>query len=184
MAGTHDRDVLLGGGIRAGQTTPLITRDGKLVGMISTHWGRPHKPSERELRMLDIIARPTADLIERRRAAETQRLLLNELNHRVKNTLAVVQAMASRTLARSPDPKEFAKSFGGRVQSLAKIHDLLSAMCGRLRFGKSFVDFFAHYWSELPCVRPLDAAQIEAAGHNALRGLGPGQKPALEAPGA
>ncbi len=127
MAGTHDRDVLLGGGIRAGQTTPLITREGKLVGMISTHWGQPHKPSERELRMLDIIARPTADLIERRRAAETQRLLLNELNHRVKNTLAVVQAMASRTLARFPDPKEFAKSFGGRVQSLAKIHDLLSA---------------------------------------------------------
>lgn len=77
--------------------------------------------------MLDIIARPTADLIERRRAAETQRLLLNELNHRVKNTLAVVQAMATRTLARSPDPKVFAKSFGGRVQSLAKIHDLLSA---------------------------------------------------------
>lgn len=127
MAGTPDRDVLLGGGIRAGQTTPLITRDGKIVGMISTHWGQPHKPTERELRMLDIIARPTADLIERRRAAETQRLLLNELNHRVKNTLAVVQAMAGRTLARSPDPKEFAKSFGGRVQSLAKIHDLLSA---------------------------------------------------------
>lgn len=127
MAGTPDREVLLGGGIRAGQTTPLITRDGRLVGMISTHWAQPHRPSERELRMLDIIARPTADLIERRRAAETQRLLLNELNHRVKNTLAVVQAMASRTLARSPDPREFAKSFGGRVQSLAKIHDLLSA---------------------------------------------------------
>lgn len=127
MAGTPDRDVLLGGGIRAGQTTPLITRDGKLVGMISTHWGEPHKPTERELRMLDIIARSAADLIERRRAAVTQRLLLNELNHRVKNTLAVVQAMATRTLARSSDPKVFAKAFGGRVQSLAKIHDLLSA---------------------------------------------------------
>ncbi|MDM9625204.1 HWE histidine kinase domain-containing protein [Rhizobium sp. S152] len=127
MAGTPDRDVLLGGGIRAGQTTPLVTREGKLVGMISTHWSMPHKPTERELRMLDIIARSAADLIERRRAAATQRLLLNELNHRVKNTLAVVQAMATRTLARSPDPKVFAKSFGGRVQSLAKIHDLLSA---------------------------------------------------------
>lgn len=127
MAGTPDRDILLGGGIRAGQTTPLTTRDGKLVGMISTHWGQPHRPSERELRMLDIIARSAADLIERRRAAETQRLLLNELNHRVKNTLAVVQAMATRTLARSPDPKDFARAFGGRVQSLAKIHDLLSA---------------------------------------------------------
>lgn len=127
MAGTPDRDVLLGGGIRAGQTTPLTTRDGKLVGMISTHWGQPHKPTERELRMLDIIARSAADVVERRRAAVTQRLLLNELNHRVKNTLAVVQAMATRTLARSSDPKIFAKAFGARVQSLAKIHDLLSA---------------------------------------------------------
>jgi hypothetical protein len=61
---------------------------------------------------------------------------------------------------------------------------LVCAMCGRLRVGKRFVDFFAHCWSELPCVRPFNAAQNEAAGHNALRGSGPGQKPALEAPGA
>ena len=54
-------------------------------------------------------------------------------------------------------------------------------MCGRLRVGKSFVDL-VHRWSELPCVRPLDAALDVAAGHNALRGSGPGQKPALEAP--
>ena len=49
---------------------------------------------------------------------------------------------------------------------------------------QEFCRLFARCWSELPCVRPLDAAQNEAAGHNALRGLGPGQKPALEAPGA
>jgi two-component sensor histidine kinase len=127
MAGTPDRDVLLLGGIEAGQSTPLISRSGKLVGMISTHWATPHRPTERELRMLDILARPAADMIERKRASETQRLLLNELNHRVKNTLAVVQAMATRTLAGTTDPKEFSKKFGGRVQSLDKIHDLLSA---------------------------------------------------------
>jgi len=57
----------------------------------------------------------------------------------------------------------------------------LCAMCGRLRVGKSFVDP-VHCWSELPCVRPSDAALDTAAGHNALRGSGPGQKPALEAP--
>jgi hypothetical protein len=45
-------------------------------------------------------------------------------------------------------------------------------MCGRLRFRKSFVDFFAHCRSELPCVRPLDAAQNGAAGHIAFRELG------------
>jgi two-component sensor histidine kinase/CheY-like chemotaxis protein len=126
MDGKPDRDVLLAAGIRAGQSTPLITRSGKLVGMISTHWAMPHRPSERDLRMFDILARPTADLIERKRSAETQRLLLNELNHRVKNTLAVVQAMAQRTLTRHRDPKEFAKIFGGRVQALARVHTLLS----------------------------------------------------------
>jgi two-component sensor histidine kinase/CheY-like chemotaxis protein len=127
MAGKPDRDVLLAAGIQAGQSTPLITRSGKLVGMISTYWTKPHRPSERDLRMFDILARPTADLIERKRAGETQRLLLNELNHRVKNTLAVVQAMAQRTLTRHRDPKEFAKSFGGRVQALARVHNLLSS---------------------------------------------------------
>jgi two-component sensor histidine kinase len=127
MAGTPDRDVLLAGGIRAGQSTPLVTRDGRLVGMISTHWGDLHRPTERQLRMLDLIARPAADLIERSRAAEMQKLLMNELNHRVKNTLAVVQAMAQRTLAKTSDPREFSRSFGGRVQSLARTHELLSA---------------------------------------------------------
>jgi two-component sensor histidine kinase len=127
MAGKPDRDVLLAAGIQAGQSTPLITRSGKLVGMISTYWTKPHRPSERDLRMFDILARPTADLIERKRAGETQRLLLNELNHRVKNTLAVVQAMAQRTLTRHRDPKDFAKSFGGRVQALARVHNLLSS---------------------------------------------------------
>jgi two-component sensor histidine kinase/CheY-like chemotaxis protein len=127
MAGRPDRDILRAAGIQAGQSTPLVTRGGKLVGIISTHWARPHRPSERDLRMFDILARPTADLIERKRGAETQRLLLNELNHRVKNTLAVVQAMAQRTLMRHSDPKEFARNFGGRVQALARVHTLLSA---------------------------------------------------------
>lgn len=52
-------------GIRAVQSTPLVSRRGNLVGMISTHWSEPHAPTERDLRMLDILARLAADLIER-----------------------------------------------------------------------------------------------------------------------
>ena len=52
-------------GIRAVQSTPLCSRDGELVGMISTHWRRPHQPRERDLRLLDVLARQAADLIER-----------------------------------------------------------------------------------------------------------------------
>ncbi|HEU4592354.1 MAG TPA: GAF domain-containing protein [Steroidobacteraceae bacterium] len=53
-------------GIRATQSTPLISRSGQLVGVISTQWRRPHEPSERDLRLLDILARFAADLIERK----------------------------------------------------------------------------------------------------------------------
>jgi len=51
------RDALRQAGIRAAQSTPLVSRSGELMGMISTHWGKPHQPPERTLRMLDVLAR-------------------------------------------------------------------------------------------------------------------------------
>ena len=61
------------------------------------------------------------------RAEATQRQLIEELNHRVKNTLATIQAIAAQSLKRSPSPEAFVRSFGGRVQALARVHDLLIA---------------------------------------------------------
>jgi PAS domain S-box-containing protein len=73
MADTDDLRMLRQTGIRAVQTTPLLSRSGTIVGMISTHWGAVHEPSERELRLLDIIARQAADVIEHRNAQEALR---------------------------------------------------------------------------------------------------------------
>ena len=70
MAGTRDLEVSLACGMRSVQSTPLLSRDGYVVGMISTHWDRPHVPSERKLRLIDVLARQAADLIERRAAQE------------------------------------------------------------------------------------------------------------------
>ena len=53
-----------------------------------------------------------------------------------------------------------------------------SAMCGRLRVGKSFFHVLQH-WSVQPCVRPFHAAHM-TAGHNALRGSGPDQNLAFD----
>jgi GAF domain-containing protein len=61
--------------IRAAQSTPLVARDGGLIGMITTHWRNPHHPSESKLRLIDLIARQAADLIERTRNEEKLRLL-------------------------------------------------------------------------------------------------------------
>jgi PAS domain S-box-containing protein len=66
------------------------------------------------------------DITERKRAEETQRLLIGELNHRVKNTLATVQAIATQTLRHSKNPAGFADNFSGRIQALARAHSLLS----------------------------------------------------------
>ncbi len=73
LVGTPALQVYLRNGIRAMQTTPLVSRSGKLLGMISTHWHEPHDPSQRTLRSLDILARQAADLIDRWEAEERQK---------------------------------------------------------------------------------------------------------------
>lgn len=65
------------------------------------------------------------DVTESARAASRQRLLLDELNHRVKNTLSTVQAIASQTLRSTDGPDEFRQAFEARLQALSRAHDLL-----------------------------------------------------------
>src|SRR5262249_17518858 len=67
MAGSADLDHYYFSGIRAVQSTPLVSCSGELLGMISTHWRKPHQPSESSLRLIDVLARQAADLIERTR---------------------------------------------------------------------------------------------------------------------
>lgn len=62
---TPNLAVFIEGGIYAAQSTPLISRSGKLVGMISTHWDYPYDPPVAHLQLLDILARQASDLIER-----------------------------------------------------------------------------------------------------------------------
>ncbi len=73
MAGTEDLDAYRLSGIKAVQSTPLISRSGRVIGMISNHWREPYQPLERELGLLDVLARQAADLIEQRQAAATLR---------------------------------------------------------------------------------------------------------------
>jgi signal transduction histidine kinase len=79
IAGTEDLLAFRRTGIRSAQTTPLMSRTGHLLGMISTHWSAPHQPSQRDLRLLDILARQAADLLERTAAEEALRAREQEL---------------------------------------------------------------------------------------------------------
>jgi PAS domain S-box-containing protein len=66
------------------------------------------------------------DITEIKEAELRQYLLFDELNHRVKNTLAIVQALAQQTLRTTPDPRQFAEAFAERLGSLARAHSLLT----------------------------------------------------------
>jgi PAS domain S-box-containing protein len=65
LVGTPDLDHYRECGIRAIQATPLFSRAGRMVGMMSTHWREPTRPSNRQFRFYDVLARQAADLIER-----------------------------------------------------------------------------------------------------------------------
>lgn len=66
------------------------------------------------------------DMTEQVLADERQRLLLDELNHRVKNTLATVQAIAQQTLRGARDPETFAAAFEARLLALSQTHNALT----------------------------------------------------------
>jgi signal transduction histidine kinase/CheY-like chemotaxis protein len=106
-------------GVRAGQSTPLVSRNGNTVGMISTYWRKKHVPTEREFRLLDILARQAADLSERSRSNEilqrSERQLkeadarkeqfLATLAHELRNPLAPIRnAVAFLNLAKPLNP--------------------------------------------------------------------------------
>ncbi|NGM86556.1 PAS domain S-box protein [Parapusillimonas sp. SGNA-6] len=66
------------------------------------------------------------DETSRRKAQERQQLLIDELNHRVKNTLATVQALADQTLKTAQSPEAFPDAFRSRLFALARAHDMLT----------------------------------------------------------
>ena len=89
-------------GIRAVQSTPLFSRGGRMVGMISTHWRVPHTPSEHDLRLLDVLARQAADLLDRKHADEelrAQAAALSELHRRKDEFLAMLSHELRNPLA-------------------------------------------------------------------------------------
>ena len=98
MAGTPDLDEYRRSNIRAVQSTPLVSRSGQLLGMISTHWREPHQPTDPALRRLDVVARQAADLIERSRAEAA----LRETNNQLRWLASIVEcsddAIISKTL--------------------------------------------------------------------------------------
>ncbi|MBC3383433.1 PAS domain S-box protein [Pseudomonas sp. SWRI179] len=98
--------------------TPLHDADGNLVGAIN---------------ML-------VDISERKQAENRQKTLIDELNHRVKNTLATVQSLAAQTARNAEDAKDGYRRFEARLLALSRAHDLLT----KRHWGQTPLDTLAH----------------------------------------
>lgn len=90
FAGSPALAVQLAESVQAVQSTPLISRSGEFLGMLSTHFTAPHQPADRELRWLDLLARQTADLLERNRAENALTKAKEELETHAQNLEATV----------------------------------------------------------------------------------------------
>ena len=67
------RNIVAAAGYRAVQSTALFSRNGEPLGMLSTHFRQPHRPSERELRLTDLYVMQAAEMIELKRTEEALR---------------------------------------------------------------------------------------------------------------
>jgi PAS domain S-box-containing protein len=130
--------------------SPLRDRSGKVVG----------------------ASKVARDVTDRKRAERLQQVLTGELSHRVKNTLATVQAIANQSLVRAKSPTDFISSFTGRLQALAKAHTLLTrtSMQGAevMELVNEQVLIGAPNDNRISCSGPLLTLDAQAAMHLAL----------------
>jgi two-component sensor histidine kinase len=126
FVGHKSQAVLIDAGVRAVISTPLLSSNGNLMGMIATHYSNPHRPTDREVYLIHVLARQAADYLERKRAEQIEKTLLRELNHRCNNLLAVVQAIANKSLSNDQTLAEARTAFVARLHALARANRQIS----------------------------------------------------------
>lgn len=111
--------------------TPVRMEDP--VAAIGAYWAKSHTPSPEVVQKLQVMARATASALESGRLHDSLvdsrqhgTFLLQELDHRVKNTLAIVQSISRQTLRATPSPDAFAEVFESRILALSQAHELLT----------------------------------------------------------
>jgi signal transduction histidine kinase/PAS domain-containing protein len=148
------RQIAASAGFRAVQSTPLLSsRTGEPLGMISTHFRSPHRPSDRELRFTDLYARQAAEVVERKLAEDALRETQAELTHltrvvamgeltssiahEINQPLTAVVANAnacSRMLAASdPDLREIQSAVQDIAAAGTRAANVISRIRGLLR---------------------------------------------------
>jgi two-component system CheB/CheR fusion protein len=104
----------------------VVWPDGS-VHWISAHGSIYRASGGKPTHMLGIVA----NIDERKQAESQTALLMGELDHRVRNILAIISAVIRQTLKTSPSPGAFATDMEGRIAAIARAHSLLTQKSGR-----------------------------------------------------
>lgn len=113
-------------GFRGAFGFPLKS-DGATVAVLEFFTRSPMAPDPELLLTVRALGEQVGRVFERRRREDREKLLSSELNHRFKNMLAVIQALASQTFAGSGASREAVAAFGGRLRAIAQAQDMLFA---------------------------------------------------------
>jgi GAF domain-containing protein len=126
------KEIALKHNLRACWSMPIRSAEGRILGTFANYYREPREPTARDLEVIGMVTRTTAIAIERYRnelardRAEEQRILLiNELNHRVKNVFALADAMLAMSAKTASSAEQFATAVRGRLRALSRAHDLV-----------------------------------------------------------
>jgi two-component sensor histidine kinase len=119
------RELALSHGLKACWSTPLLSGSNAVLGTFALYHREPRAPSQHEKEIVELFARITTIAIEHDHALNQRRLLVDELTHRVRNTLTVVRSIAARTLRSRIDESAY-QAFEDRLLALSRVQSLLT----------------------------------------------------------
>lgn len=119
------RDLAAEHGLKACWSLPILSSRGRILGTYAMYYRLTQEPVVEDLRLVEVGTHTAALVIERKRAEAHRELLIHELNHRVKNTLATVQSVVALTL-RNSEPGAVRESLEERLIAMSQAHDVLT----------------------------------------------------------
>jgi PAS domain S-box-containing protein len=122
-------------GIRGLAFIPVIL-DNQIIGKFMSYYNIPHHFSDAEMTLALTVSRQLAVSIGRQRAAALEQTLTREVQHRSNNLLAVIQAIAQRSLSGNLSLEEAKEKFEARLHALARAHhNLMKSNWSRINLG-------------------------------------------------
>lgn len=126
------RDLALAHGLRACWSVPIKAGDGSVLGTFANYYRHPRQPSDLDRKIIEAIALTTSIAVERIRlermrirAEEARALVLEELQHRVKNAFALAQSLINLNVPAALSARDLADKVSGKLHAIASAQDII-----------------------------------------------------------